>query len=145
VVTEPGARFAYTEVKIGFLAAMVLSFLTRRVPGHVARRMLLDPEMVDGARAVELGLADELAAEGNCVSSAVALARAVCSKASPSALAATKALLNETVGLGWQEAMAIAAEANVRQRMHPECRRGVRAFLETKKTLDWLDEGGETE
>jgi len=86
VVTEPGARFAYTEVKIGFLAAMVLTFLTRRVAGHDARRMLLDPEMIDGTRAVEL-----------------------------------------------------AAEANVRQRMDPECRRGVRTFLETKKTPDWLD------
>jgi methylglutaconyl-CoA hydratase len=140
VVTEPGARFAYTEVKIGFLAAMVLTFLTRRVAGHVARRMLLDPEMVDGARAVELGLADELAAEGESVTTAVALARAVCAKVSPSALAASKALLNETVGLGWQEAMAAAAQANVRQRMHPECKRGVRAFLETKRTPDWLDD-----
>ena len=139
VVTEPGARFAYTEVKIGFLAAMVLTFLTRRVAGHVARRMLLDPEMIDGARAVELGLADEFAVEGESLSTAIALARVVCAKASPSALAATKALLNKTVGLGWQEAMAIAAEANVRQRMDPECRRGIRAFLETKKTPDWLD------
>jgi methylglutaconyl-CoA hydratase len=140
VVAEPGARFAYTEVKIGFLAAMVLTFLTRRVPGHVARRMLLDPEMVDGARAVELGLADELAAEGESLSTAVVLAQAVCAKASPSALSATKALLNQTVGLGWQEAMEAAAEANLRQRMHPECRRGVRTFLETKKTPDWLDD-----
>ena len=139
VVAEPGARFAYTEVKIGFLAAMVLTFLTRRVAGHVARRMLLDPEMIDGARAVELGLADELADEGETLSTAVALARVVCAKASPSALAATKALLNQTVGLGWQEAMAIAAEANVRQRIHPECRRGVRTFLEAKRTPDWLD------
>jgi methylglutaconyl-CoA hydratase len=142
VVAEPGARFAYTEVKIGFLAAMVLTFLTRRVAGHVARRMLLDPEMIDGARAVELGLADELAAVGESVNTAVALAWAICEKASPSALAATKSLLNETVGLSWQEAMAVAAEANVRQRMDPECRRGVRAFLETKKTPDWLDEDG---
>ena len=96
--------------------------------------------MVDGARAVELGLADELAAEGDSLSTAVVLAQAVCAKASPSALSATKALLNETVGLGWQEAMEAAAEANVRQRMHPECRRGVRTFLETKKTPDWLDD-----
>lgn len=143
VVAEPGARFAYTEVRIGFLAAMVLTFLTRRVPGHVARRMLLDPEMIDGEKAVGLGLADEIAAEGESLNTAVALARSVCGKASASALAATKALLNETVGLGWREAMAIAAEANVRQRLDPECRRGVRAFLETKKTPDWLAEDGE--
>jgi methylglutaconyl-CoA hydratase len=140
LVAEPGARFAYTEVKIGFLAAMVLTFLTRRVSGHVARRMLLDPEMIDGGKAVDLGLADELAASGEALSTAVNLARSISAKASPSALAATKALLNETVGLGWREALATAAEFNVRQRSNPECRRGIRSFLEAGRTPDWLGE-----
>lgn len=145
VVAEPGARFAYTEVRIGFLAAMVLTFLTRRVAGHVARRLLIDPEMIGGTKAVELGLADELADEGEALSTAVALARSICQKASPSALAATKALLNETVGLDWRQALTNAAEANIRQRQQPECRRGVRAFLDTKSTPDWLDEGDGSE
>ena len=139
VVAEPGARFAYTEVKIGFLAAMVLTFLTRRVPGHVARRMLLDPEMIDGEKAVALGLADELAAEGAGLETAIEMARRVCSKASPSALAATKALLNEIVGLGWREALAAAAEANICQRRTSDCVHGVRSFLETKKAPNWLE------
>jgi methylglutaconyl-CoA hydratase len=138
VVAEPGARFAYTEVKIGFLAAMVLTFLTRRVPGHVARRLLLDPEMISGEEAVALGLADELAGDGEALKTAVQLARTVCAKASPSALAATKALLNETVGQGWRQALETAAEFNVRQRRDPDCRRGVRSFLGTKTTPDWL-------
>ena len=141
VVAEPGARFAYTEVRIGFLAAVVSTFLTRRVPGHIARRMLLDPEMLDGKRAVEIGLADELAPEGEAVQTAVALARSVCAKASPSALAATKALLNETVGRGWRDALETAAEANLRQRRDPECARGVRTFLDTKTTPNWLGDG----
>jgi methylglutaconyl-CoA hydratase len=143
VVAEPGARFAYTEVRIGFLAAVVSTFLTRRVPGHVARRMLLDPEMLTGERAVEVGLADELAPEGEVVETAVALARSVCAKASPSALAATKRLLNETVGRGWRDALETAGAANVRQRMDPECARGVRTFLETKATPDWLEDDDE--
>ncbi len=142
VVAERGARFAYTEVKIGFLAAIVSTFLTRRVAGHVARRMLLDPELVDGTRAVSLGLADELAPDGEAVAAAVALARSVCAKASPTALAATKELLNETVGRGWREALEIAAAANLRQRKRPDCGRGIRSFLETKSTPDWLDDGG---
>ena len=139
VVAEPAARFAYTEVKIGFLAAMVLTFLTRRVPGHVARRLLLDPEMIDGERAVSIGLADELANPGSAIETAIERARTVCAKASPAALAATKALLNEVVGLGWRDALAAAAEANVRQRRHPDCVRGVRSFLEDKTTPDWLE------
>jgi len=145
VVAEPGARFAYTEVRIGFLAAVVSTFLTRRVPGHVARRMLLDPEMLNGERAVELGLADELVPEGEAIEAAVALANSVCAKASPSALAATKALLNETVGRGWRDALETAAEANLRQRMHPECARGVRTFLDTKTTPNWLEDQGDGE
>ena len=145
VVAEPGARFAYTEVRIGFLAAVVSTFLTRRVPGHVARRMLLDPELLNGERAVELGLADELAPEGKVVETAAALARSVCAKASPSALAATKALLNETVGRGWRDALETAAEANVHQRMDPECSRGVRTFLDSKTTPDWLEDQGDGE
>lgn len=139
VVAEPEARFAYTEVRIGFLAAMVLTFLTRRVPGHVARRLLLDPELIDGKRAVDIGLADELAEPGGAVDTARALARSICAKASPAALAATKSLLNEAVGLGWRDSLRVAAEANVRQRQHPDCIRGVRSFLDSKSTPDWLD------
>jgi len=138
VVAEPRARFAYTEVKIGFLAALVLTFLTRRVPGHVARRLLLDPTPIEGAKAVEIGLADELAANGEALEQAIQLARRVSSQASPAALAATKRLLNDVVGLGWKEALEAASAANVEQRTEPDCVRGVRSFLDTKKTPDWL-------
>ncbi len=142
VVAEPSARFAYTEVRIGFIPALVSTFLTRRVPGHLARRLLLDPEHLDGRRAVQIGLADELADEGRALARARELALDICRKASPAAIAATKALLNETVGLSWRKALEKASTANARQRLHPECRRGVRTFLETKSTPDWLDDEG---
>ena len=138
VVAEPRSKFCYTEVKIGFIPALVSTFLTRRVSGHRARRLLLDPEMLNGRQALELGLVDELAGEGEVLDRAKELALGICRKASPSALAATKALMNRTVGMGWREALAVAAEANADQRMDPECLRGVRSFLETKKTPDWL-------
>ncbi|RLE17989.1 MAG: enoyl-CoA hydratase/isomerase family protein, partial [Acidobacteria bacterium] len=41
VVAEARSKFCYTEVKIGFIPALVSTFLTRRVPGHRARRLLL--------------------------------------------------------------------------------------------------------
>ena len=138
VVAERSARFAYPEVKIGFIPALVSTFLTRRVPGSLARRLLLDPEMLDGERASRLGLADELVEDGAAVERARELALAVCRKASPAAIEATKRLLNDIVGMPWREALSFAAEANARQRLHPECRYGVRAYLEGKTTPDWL-------
>jgi len=142
VVAERSARFAYTEVMIGFIPALVSTFLARRVPGNVARRLLLDPERIDGERAVALGLADELVGDGEALARARAWGAEVARKASPSAIAATKRLLNATVGLGWREALALAAEANADQRLDPQCRRGVRSFLESKKTPDWVKDEG---
>ncbi len=139
VIAEHDARFAYTEVKIGFVPALVSTFLTRRVTGQVARRLLLDPAMITAERAFDLGLVDDVVPDGHAVERALAWAEAIARTASSSAVAATKRLLNETVGLGWREALARAAEVNARQRMHPECVRGVRTFLATKTTPDWLD------
>jgi len=139
VVAEKSARFAYTELKIGFIPALVSTFLGRRLPGHLARRLMLDPEMIDGEQAVAIGLADELVEDGASLNAAAELALSIAHKTSPTALAATKKLLNRTVGMDWREALHIAADANISQRLHPECRRGVRSFLETKTTPNWLD------
>jgi methylglutaconyl-CoA hydratase len=138
VIAERGAKFGYTEVTIGFIPALVSTFLTRRVAGNVARRLLIDPVVVDGAMAVELGLADELVDDGHAVAAALERSLAVARKTSPSAVAATKRLLNETVGLGWRDALAAGSRANVQQRRAPDCRRGVRTFLANKSTPDWL-------
>ncbi|MEE4272320.1 MAG: enoyl-CoA hydratase-related protein [Thermoanaerobaculales bacterium] len=140
VVTEPRARFAYTEITIGYVPALVLTFLTRRVPGHLARRLLLDPERIDGARAVAIGLADELAADGTSLERALELATSMAHKGSPAAIAATKKLLNETAGMDWREALKHAAAVNADHRMHPECVRGVKTFLEHKRTPDWFED-----
>ncbi len=140
VVAEPRSLFAYTEVTIGYVPALVLTFLTRRVAGHVARRLLLDPERISGARAMELGLVDELVDEGQALERARDLAVAMARKCSPAAIAATKRLLNETSGMNWREALALAAEVNASHRLHPECKRGVKTFLEDKRTPDWLEE-----
>lgn len=138
VIAERSSRFCYTEVKIGFVAAVVLTFLTRRVRGNIARQMLLDPEMLGADRALEIGLVDEVVDDGTSLDAARTRARAIAAKAAPSAIAATKQLLNEVVGSGWREALAVAAEANVAQRLHPECQAGVRTFLAEKRTPDWL-------
>ncbi len=140
VVAEPDSRLAYTEVKIGFVPALVSTFLTRRVAGHVARRLLLDPEMLDGEQALALGLVDEVAGAEGALARARELAINICRKASPAALAETKKLLDDVVGMSWREALALAAEVNAKQRQHPECRRGVRSFLEHKTTPNWIDD-----
>jgi len=138
VVAAEDARFQYTEVKIGFMPALVSTFLARRVAGHVTRRLLLDPEFLSAEQAREIGLVDEIVPRESLESRARETAISVCAKSPRSALAATKKLLFETPGRSLGEALRVAAEVNSRQRMTADCQHGVRTFLETKSTPDWL-------
>lgn len=140
VVAEEKSRFSYTEVRIGFIPALVSTFLARRVGQKHLRRLLLNPKMFSAQEAMQIGLADEVVENGSALKRARELALEISHKASPAAFAATKQLLNDTIGLEWREALIHAAEANVDQRRHPECLYGVGYFLKHKKTPDWLDE-----
>src|SRR5882672_8895578 len=54
------AKFGYTEVKIGFLPAIVSVFLTRQIGDKQARNLLLTGRLVDATEALSLGLITEI-------------------------------------------------------------------------------------
>src|SRR5246127_1398256 len=61
----PGGKVGYTEVRIGFVPAIVSTFLLRQVGEKVARDLLLTGRLFDAAEALRIGLINEIvAAEG---------------------------------------------------------------------------------
>src|ERR1700680_3546277 len=59
-IAVPSAKFGYTEVKIGFLPAIVSVFLTRQIGDKQARNLLLTGRLVEAAEALSLGLITEI-------------------------------------------------------------------------------------
>jgi methylglutaconyl-CoA hydratase len=139
VVAAPEARFQFSEVRLGFVPAVVATFLPRRMSPVVLAKLVLDPQPMDPEAARAVGLVDRVAEDP--VAAAVEWAREVCRKAAGSAIAESKRLLLAFTLPGLDQRLADAARANARQRAHPECRRGVAAFLQTKTFPDWLTEG----
>src|SRR6202166_4401598 len=88
----PEAKFGYTEVKIGFLPAIVSVFLTRQIGEKRARDLLLTGRLVDGPEAKELGLANEIVPAEKLMERAKELAEILIA-ASPSSLTRAKRLL----------------------------------------------------
>src|ERR1700761_5636723 len=84
-LSVPEAKFGYTEVKIGFLPAIVSVFLTRQVGEKRARDLLLTGRLVEAAEAKELGLVNELVAAENLMARAHELAETILG-ASPSSI-----------------------------------------------------------
>lgn len=146
VVAERNARFMYSEVRIGFVAALVATFLSLRVKGRDLRELLLDPQLVDAEQALELGLVNRVidAADTTTGDPADALAMAgedlvsgILERASSESIARTKGLLLDVVGRPLADALERAAEVNAASRATDDCRHGIATFLETKRPPTW--------
>jgi len=137
VVAADDARFLYSEVRIGFVAALVATFLPLRVRGRDLREILLNPEFLDAARALDLGLVNRVVPRSELTAAAEALADEILARASSESIAATKRLLLGTLGLPLAERLDLAAAVNAAARQSADCKRGVAHFLEHKKTPDW--------
>src|ERR1700693_3579335 len=90
----PEAKFGYTEVRIGFLAAIVSTFLLRQVSEKIARDLLLTGRIFDAAEAARMGLLSEIVPSENLMARARELAAQLMDN-SPASLLATKQLLTD--------------------------------------------------
>ena len=137
VIASEDARFMYSEVRIGFVAALVATFLPLRVRGRDARELLLDPDFIGAERALAIGLVDRVASRQHLETEGLHRVATVLEKASSQSIAMSKRLMLDIVGLPLAEAMDRAAEVNAAARATDDCKRGIDAFLETKKTPNW--------
>lgn len=137
VVASDDARFMYSEVRIGFVAALVATFLPLRVKGSDLRELLLDPQFIDAAEARRIGLVNRVVPGDELLGAAESLVTGLLERASSESIARTKGLLLDAVGRPLRDALELAADVNARSRATEDCRRGIATFLETKKPLVW--------
>jgi methylglutaconyl-CoA hydratase len=137
VVAADDAKFMYSEVRIGFVAALVATFLPLRCKGRDVRELLLAPELLPAARAAELGLVNRVVPAGEERSTARAWAETVLTNASSESIARSKRLLLDVVGMPLAEALDHAAEVNAASRATEDCRHGIATFLATKRPPRW--------
>lgn len=137
VVAAEDARFLYSEVRIGFVAALVATYLPLRLRGSDIRELLLNPQLVDARKALEIGLANRVAPAEDLPAVGEALAAQVLETGSSESIARTKRLLLDVMGRPLGGALRRAAEANAAARATEDCKRGIATFLETKKPPKW--------
>ena len=137
VVAGERSRFLYSEVRIGFVAALVATYLPLRLRGRDIRDLLLNPEFVAADRALEIGLVNRVVPEEGLEGAAESLAVEILARASSESIARTKGLLLDLVGRPLDEALERAAEVNAEARATDDCRHGIATFLETKAPPTW--------
>src|SRR3984957_10503448 len=133
-LATPAAKFGFTEVRIGFVPALVSAFLALQVGDKRCRDLLLTARIFGAEEAHRLGLVNEVVAHGDLMTRVHTLAESLIAN-SPESQRATKRLL-ATQNRAWLDAAIVAAlEANAESRETADFREGVAAFLEKRKPV----------
>jgi len=130
----PEAKFGYTEVRIGFVPALVSSILVWQVGHKIARDLLMSGRVFDANEAHRYGLVNEVVAPERLLARARELASQLMEN-SPQSVRATKKLVNGFITEILDRQIEQAIEENAGIRQTADFREGIRSFLEKRKPL----------
>jgi len=128
----PEAKFGYTEVRIGFVPAIVSTFLLRQVGEKIARDLLLTGRLFDAAEALRIGLINEIVPAEKLLDRVRELAAQLLEN-SPASLAYAKRLLSDHARADLDSQIGAAVRENAAIRATADFREGITAFLEKRK------------
>jgi methylglutaconyl-CoA hydratase len=135
VVAADDTQFGFTEVLLGIVPAMISPYVLRKIGYSAARELCLTGARFTAARAREIGLVHDVV-PGERLDLAVAKYVEYFRKAAPTAIRATKRLLNDVLGRSPADVLPHTVEVISAQRVSPEGQEGMRAFLD-KRTPRW--------
>jgi len=136
VFSVPEAKFGYTEVKIGFVPAIVMTFLIRKIGEARAKELLLSGDLVDAKQAKEYGFINKIVPEGELVALTTEFALHLCQTNSAEAMQATKQMIADIQTMPLPTALNYAAAMNAKARAFEDCKKGINTFL-NKEKLTW--------
>lgn len=132
VVAAERTKIGYPEVRRGLVAGLVMTFLRRQVGERNMRELLFGGELIDAARAKEIGLVNRVVAPNDVMFETQKFTESVLEGA-PGALAQTKQLMEELWWRSVKEDIDLALKYHMRARGSEEAREGIAAFNEKRK------------
>jgi methylglutaconyl-CoA hydratase len=132
VLAREDAELGYPEVHLGFVPALVMTILRRKVAEARAFELVSLGLRYRAEEALRLGLVNQVYPASTYVADVDRYVRELAARP-PGAVGLTKRLLYELDGLDFEGGLERAAEVNAEARMSEECRAGVRRFLERNR------------
>jgi methylglutaconyl-CoA hydratase len=127
-VCAAGTRFAFSEVKLGLLPAVIAPYVVARIGEGQARSLFVTGQPFDAERALRIGLVHAVAAPQDLDGAVAAVLREVAT-AAPRAAVAARALLRRVRGREASAVRDLTATALATARAGPEGQAGLAAAL----------------
>lgn len=136
VFAAPDATFGYTEVKIGFVPAIVMVFLLRKIGEAKAKELLLTGALITAEEAESISLINAVIPAHKLSSYVFEFATKLITSNSSYSMMLTKQMIAKVQSLPMDEALTFASEMNAKARASEDCQRGIAAFL-NKEKISW--------
>ncbi|MCL5267781.1 MAG: enoyl-CoA hydratase/isomerase family protein [Bacteroidetes bacterium] len=136
VFASEKAKFGFTEVKIGFVPAVVVNLALRKMREVDVRRLVLTGKIMGGEEALRLGLISEVIEDSDIQQRVGEFLREFVTGTSKRAVSLTKEILSEVRDMTLEEAMKYGAMMNVVARSTDDFQKGVNSFL-NKSQVEW--------
>ncbi|MEO0555521.1 MAG: enoyl-CoA hydratase-related protein [Bacteroidota bacterium] len=136
VFTVPEALFGYTEVRIGFIPAIVKVFLLRKIGESRSKELLLSGELISAVDANTYGLVNKIVEAAELNQFVSNFAKMLVEKNSGQSMALTKRMIAEVQSMSLEDGLRYASEMNAKARGNEDCKTGISSFL-NKERLSW--------
>jgi methylglutaconyl-CoA hydratase len=132
----PEAKFGYSEVKIGFIPALVSVYLIKKVGESKARELLLTGKLVSGDDTIKFGLVNAIVEKEQMEKFIENISLQMAETTSEISIRETKKLLVQLYDKSWEDALKLATEANAMMRETVDFKKGLNSFIQKEK-LSW--------
>lgn len=136
VFAVPEVKFGYTEVKIGFIPAIVSLFLLRKIGEAKSKELLLSGHLIDSSVAHKFGLVNYISPLVEIDEKVFIFAQKLCLENSSQSMEMTKKLISNVQHLSISDGLKLAAAENAKARETEDCKKGITAFL-NKEKIKW--------
>lgn len=132
----PEIKFGYTEVKIGFVPAIVMVFLLKKIGELKTKELLLTGKLISAKEALDINLINEIYPKKTINEEVYQFATRLCKETSGESLGLTKKMIADIQKMNYADAFNFAAEMNAKARVTVDCKKGIASFL-NKEKLNW--------
>ncbi len=136
IFAVPEAKFGYTEVKLGFVPALVSCYLVQKVGETIAKDLLLSGKLISADEALKLNLITHVTNAANINQTVKKFATDLCVNTSANSLGLTKQLINHTTATWLDTCLDNAVKINAKTRQSQDFKSGISKFL-GKQEIKW--------
>jgi methylglutaconyl-CoA hydratase len=135
IFSVPEAKFGFTEVKIGFVPAIISVFIVRKLGEAVTKKLLYTGSLFSAQEMADYHLITEIVDEKSIAKAVNTFAEKLCKQTSAQSQELTKQLIATVQDMSFEDGLEYAAQLNAKARANADCKKGISSFLNKEKII----------